>query len=192
MAPSTPNWRQALGPNYEPFGKGNVIGFQGAGTRPDLGISSEWAAQAFITGTQADWDSAHLFTLGTSTHGYAALLNEATGRIPPLNNGPPTGPGGNGAGGSYAGLGAPQPGVSLNSGGSCQGYLSGLADTPPSTTAGSFASSLSFRYDPADPTPTIGGVGPAKLTAYAAEVLELCSASNAADLSSSVEWIRLP
>jgi uncharacterized protein len=33
----------------------------------------------------------------------------------------------------------------------------GLADTPPSTTAGSFASSLSFRYDPADPTPTIGG-----------------------------------
>jgi putative CocE/NonD family hydrolase len=33
----------------------------------------------------------------------------------------------------------------------------GLADTPPSTAAGSFASSLSFRYDPADPTPTIGG-----------------------------------
>ena len=31
----------------------------------------------------------------------------------------------------------------------------GLADTPP--TAGSFADSVSFRYDPADPTPTIGG-----------------------------------
>jgi DNA helicase-2/ATP-dependent DNA helicase PcrA len=39
---------------------------------------------------------------------------------------------------------------------------------------------------------TIGGVGPAKLTAYAAQVLELCSASNADGLSSSVEWIRLP
>jgi DNA helicase-2/ATP-dependent DNA helicase PcrA len=39
---------------------------------------------------------------------------------------------------------------------------------------------------------TIGGVGPAKLTAYAAEVLELCSASNSEDSSSSVEWIRLP
>jgi DNA helicase II / ATP-dependent DNA helicase PcrA len=34
---------------------------------------------------------------------------------------------------------------------------------------------------------TIGGVGPAKLTAYAAEVLELCSAS-----PTPIEWIRLP
>jgi len=125
-----PSWRQGLGPNYEPFGVGNVIGFQGTGTRPDLGISSEWAAQAWITGTQHDWDNARLFTLGTSTHGYGSLLNEATGRIPPLNNGTPTGPGGNGVGGSYAGLGAPQPGVSLDSGGSCRGYLTGLADTP--------------------------------------------------------------
>jgi uncharacterized protein len=32
----------------------------------------------------------------------------------------------------------------------------GLADTPPSS-AGSFASAVSFRYDPTDPTPTIGG-----------------------------------
>jgi putative CocE/NonD family hydrolase len=31
----------------------------------------------------------------------------------------------------------------------------GLADAPP--TAGSFADSIGFRYDPADPTPTIGG-----------------------------------
>jgi hypothetical protein len=126
----TPQYRQALAPNYEPFGRLNVIGFQGTGTRPDLGISSEWAAQALITGTQGDWDNARLFTLGTSTHGYGTLLNEATGRLPAINNGPPTGPGGNGAGGSYAGLGAPQPSVSLDSGGSCQGYLTGLADTP--------------------------------------------------------------
>jgi DNA helicase-2/ATP-dependent DNA helicase PcrA len=39
---------------------------------------------------------------------------------------------------------------------------------------------------------TIGGVGPAKLTAYAEDVLAMCSASNSADLSSTVEWIRLP
>ena len=38
----------------------------------------------------------------------------------------------------------------------------------------------------------IGGVGPAKLTAYAAEVLELCSSSSSVDLSSSVDWIQLP
>jgi hypothetical protein len=131
----TPSWRQGLGPNYEPFGAGNVIGFQGAGTRPDLGVSGEWASQAFITGTQHDWDNARLFTLGTSTHGYGTLLNEATGRLPALNNGPPTGPGGNGVGGSYAGLGAPQPSVSLDSGGSCLTSFSitGLADTPHNT-----------------------------------------------------------
>jgi hypothetical protein len=124
-------YRMALGPNYEPFGRLNVIGFQGTGSRPDLGISNEFAAQAFITGTQGDWDNARLFTLGTSTHGYATLLNEATGRIPPLNNGPPTGPGGNGVGGSYAGLGAPQPGVDLNWGGACGAVTpDGLADTP--------------------------------------------------------------
>jgi hypothetical protein len=124
-------YRMALGPNYEPFGRLNVIGFQGTGSRPDLGISNEFAAQAFITGAQGDWDNARLFTLGTSTHGYATLLNEATGRIPPLNNGPPTGPGGNGVGGSYAGLGAPQPGVDLNWGGACGAATpDGLADTP--------------------------------------------------------------
>jgi len=39
---------------------------------------------------------------------------------------------------------------------------------------------------------TIAGVGPAKLTAYAVEVLELCSASNLEGSSSSVDWIRLP
>jgi len=39
---------------------------------------------------------------------------------------------------------------------------------------------------------TIAGVGPAKLTAYAAEVLELCSASTSVETASTVEWIRLP
>jgi hypothetical protein len=126
----TPQPHQAAGQYYEPFGRLNVIGFQGGGDRPDLGISNEWAAQAFINGTEQNWDYARLFTLGTSTQGQATILNEATGRIPPLNNGPPTGPGGNGQGGSYAGLGAPQPQVTLNSGGSCRTYLTGLADVP--------------------------------------------------------------
>ncbi len=104
----SPSWRDGLAQYYEPFGKGNVIGTTGTGTRPDLGISGEWAAQALITQAQQDWDWARLFTLGTSSQGPSTLLNEATGRIPVLNNGPPTGPGGNGNGGSYAGLGAPQ------------------------------------------------------------------------------------
>jgi uncharacterized protein len=33
----------------------------------------------------------------------------------------------------------------------------GLTDTPPSPATGSSATRVSFRYDPADPTPTIGG-----------------------------------
>jgi hypothetical protein len=59
-------------------------------------------------------------------HGVNMMINEATGRIPAINNGPPNGPGGNGNGGSYAGLGAPMPQVQLLN----QPQLSGLADVP--------------------------------------------------------------
>jgi hypothetical protein len=103
-----PPYGQGGGDNYAPFGRMAVIGGAGTGPRPDLGISNEYAVQALITGTQQAWDNARLFTFGSSVHGYSTVLNEATGRIPVLNNGPPTGLGGNGAGGSYAGLGAPQ------------------------------------------------------------------------------------
>ena len=109
-------WGVGLGNTYGPFGRLNVIGGAGGGPRPDLGISGEFATEAFITGAQQDWDLARLFTFGTSMHGYSTLLNEATGRIPVLNNGPPVGPGGNGTGGSYAGLGAPQNQIGLLNG----------------------------------------------------------------------------
>jgi hypothetical protein len=86
----------------------NVLAGDQGGARPDLGIIGEYATKAFLTEAEDDWDNTRLFTLGTTFHGLATLLNEATGRIPFLNNGPPTGPGGNGNGGSYAGLGAVQ------------------------------------------------------------------------------------
>jgi hypothetical protein len=105
-----------LGNFYEPFGRLDVIGTSVGGPRPDLGISGEFATTAFITEAQQDWDLARLFTLGTSMHGYSTLLNESTGRISVLNNGPPVGPGGNGNGGSYAGLGAPQNQLGLLNG----------------------------------------------------------------------------
>jgi hypothetical protein len=104
-------------PYYNPNAAGNVIGGTGGGDRPDLGIISEWAAQAFIVGDQPSWDYARLFTLGTTTYANGMYLNEATGRIPPLNNGPPTGPGGNGSGTPYPVLGAPMPQVSTAEGG---------------------------------------------------------------------------
>ena len=105
----TPPWGSGGGPNYGPFARMTVIGGTQGGPRPDIGIVNEFASQALIKGTESAWDYARLFTLGTSIHGYSTLLDESTGRIPVLNNGPPTGPGGNGNGGPYTGLGTPQP-----------------------------------------------------------------------------------
>ncbi len=101
-----PDWSNGLGNNYEPMGRMNVIGGSGVGTRPDLGISGEYAAKAFITQAQGDWDLARLFTYGTSVHGFSTLLDKSTGRLSAMNGGPPLGPGGNGNGSTYAGLGA--------------------------------------------------------------------------------------
>lgn len=99
------NWGHGQGINYEPFGAMNVTGSTVGGTLPDRGIVSDFAAQAFITQSQTNWDTARLFTYGSSIHGFSTILDESTGRISAMNNGPPTGPGGNGNGGTYAELG---------------------------------------------------------------------------------------
>ena len=101
------SWSNGDDLNYHPLGKLDVIGGTQPGPRPDIGLISEHAAQAFIRGNPADWTQARLFTLGTTHYAAGAMLNEATGRIPALNNGPPTGPGGNGVGTPYSELGAP-------------------------------------------------------------------------------------
>jgi hypothetical protein len=103
-----PQWGFGITSNYAPLARGMVSGGAGGSVHPDLGIVNEYSAQAFITQAEQDWDYARFFTYGGQAHGSSTLLNEATGRIPPLNNGPPAGPGGNGNGGSYAGLGTPQ------------------------------------------------------------------------------------
>jgi hypothetical protein len=141
LAQLSPGPRIGGGQYYEPNGELNVIGGQGVGERPDIGIANEYAAQAFISGTETNWDYARLFTLGTSIHGVMMMINEATGRIPPLNNGPPNGPGGNGVGGSYASLGSPSwTGVTLFGGGNHQlGIgLNGLTDVPHNQPNSSF------------------------------------------------------
>jgi len=101
------SWGSGGDLNYHPLGRLNVIGGTQAGPRADIGIINEFAAQAFIRGTPDDWAKARLFTLGTSHYQYGSLMNEATGRIPAINNGPPNGPGGNGVGGSYPQLASP-------------------------------------------------------------------------------------
>jgi hypothetical protein len=128
LTPLTPTPTAGQSALYQPGGELNVIGGTGTGPRPDLGISNDWAAQAFVNGTQANWDYARLFSLGNSIHGPMLLLNEATGRIPVVNNGPPVGPGGNGVGGSYPSLGAPMNQV--NWVGGATGFAVAPTNTP--------------------------------------------------------------
>ena len=101
--------------NYHPMTRGSVIGGQGVGARPDLGFPNSFAAQAFIDGLASDWRTAKIYSTVASTYLYGTLLDEASGRIPVLNNGPPTGPGGNGTWNNntaspppYAGLSVPR------------------------------------------------------------------------------------
>ena len=93
---------------YQPFGRMNVIGGTGTGFRVDLSFPNEFAAQAWTNGTAAEWSLAKLFSVSVASSPWTPMLDEATGRIPALNNGPPGG-GGYGVGTSYAQLGAPQP-----------------------------------------------------------------------------------
>jgi hypothetical protein len=94
--------------NYNPMSRSSVIGGPGVGDRPDIGLVNEWAAQAIILQTGQSWDRMRLFAVAAAGHPASSVLNEATGYLPPVNNGPP---GGNhaGSGASYPGLGAPQP-----------------------------------------------------------------------------------
>lgn len=94
--------------NYEPMSRVTTIGGSGVGSRADIGLVNEWAAQAFLLETQTTWEHMRLFALAGDHYPIATLLNEATGRIPVDNNGPPGADHG-GAGGSYPLLGAPQP-----------------------------------------------------------------------------------
>ena len=88
---------QALGPPcsdggqayYEPFTVGPVIGGTGTGFRADLSFPNEFAAQAWANGGATNWNLAKLFSISVLASPYTTLLDEATGRIPALNNGAP-------------------------------------------------------------------------------------------------------
>jgi hypothetical protein len=102
-------------PLCQPFSKGVILAGDQGGFRPDLGLLNEWSAQAWVNMTQNNVFWSRLYTTGGWNHGPSVLLDESTGRIPVLNNGPPTGPGGNGVGGTYGSgtnssvaLGSPQ------------------------------------------------------------------------------------
>jgi hypothetical protein len=121
--------------DYEPMSRVTTIGGSGVGARADIGLVNEWAAQAFLLETPTTWEHMRLFALAGDHYPIATLLNEATGRIPVDNNGPP-GPNHGGAGGSYPVLGAPQPNLYIFDPGSI--YFDGVArpliNTPVAST----------------------------------------------------------
>jgi hypothetical protein len=128
--PSVPvQWLYETTLAYNPFSKDNVRANADPGERPVIGFINEWSAQAFINGTQTNWYYSRIYTMVAQTLGASTLLDESTGRIPVLNNGPPSAPGGTSAGGSYStgtnasvALGSPQNQTSWN-----PGYFHGIA-----------------------------------------------------------------
>ncbi|MBV9201290.1 MAG: hypothetical protein JO320_04005 [Alphaproteobacteria bacterium] len=103
------SWRDGCDPNYHPLGINNVFPTSETGDRPGLDIVNEFSAVAAIEGSPYDWIEARIYAASTTMLPDGSHTNEATGRIPALNNGPPNGPGGNGTGTAYSELGAPLP-----------------------------------------------------------------------------------
>jgi Protein of unknown function (DUF3383)/Flagellin hook IN motif len=97
---------------YQPMGRGNLEGGGAGGERPELDIMNQFAAACWVTMRASDCLHARNLSLSESIYPWGAWLNEATGRIPALNNGPPVGTGG-GQGGSYRALGTANPAPSI-------------------------------------------------------------------------------
>ena len=121
-----------LSQNTEPLSMMNVSGSSNVGGRQEIGIINEYTSQAWILQNKDSWQKARVTAYAAPSYPFAHVLNEATGYIPALNNGPPTGPGGNGVGGSYADLGAPQPHTYILSdvGGDYEGLATPLQSVP--------------------------------------------------------------
>jgi hypothetical protein len=90
---------------YTPLGRGPLVGGNGPSDRPELDILNQFASQAWLKQDATSWVYARSLTLSGAAYPFADLLNEITGRMPALNNGPAVPPGG-GAGGSYGLMGA--------------------------------------------------------------------------------------
>jgi hypothetical protein len=114
---------------YEPLNRGVAVAGSGVGGRPDLGLVGEYFSQAFLTGDLIRWQKARIFTLVSVHYVNGSLLNEATGRIPVLNNGPPCADPSvcptahTGSGASYNQLGAPFKELQLFAGSDTTGAL---------------------------------------------------------------------
>lgn len=140
-------------PYYEPMGRSLVIGGSGVGGRPDLGIVSEYGSQAWLLQDVMHWQRARVYSLQGVNYPDATMLNEVTGRVPVLNNGPP-GADHAGTGGSYPQLGSPVPGVQAIEGNIYNNVRMTLLNVPVSTGSvtsnyfgGIWGQGIGFRND---------------------------------------------
>jgi hypothetical protein len=127
----------------------DLVGFSlgtGVGGRPDIGLQNEYVSEWWSSQTPQYWQFIRANALvGMGGQAQGDLLNEATGRMPTLNNG---GPGANhaGAGIPYAGLGTLFPNTRLFGGSLIeQGVAPALENVPYSDcTVGSQCSNMAF------------------------------------------------
>jgi hypothetical protein len=128
---------------YEPLSNGNIHGGSTGGDHDSLGQVNEYWAQAFLLETKNAWDHARIADAVGANYQFGTMMNEATGRIPAVNHGPP-GTDHAGSGASYAQLGSPfgasfPQGVTTRDGGNIYGVAKPLYDVPVADGNGGYA-----------------------------------------------------
>ena len=128
-----------------PMSQNNMIGGSGTGERGTLGLTNEYFSQAFLLETPAAWQHAKIAALASTAYVYSTILDEATGRIPILNNGPPAANhGGSGVpyvdGGMTLPLRADQ--VDIFDGATMDGVAQPLLNVPVNTNNGGYGGGI--------------------------------------------------
>ena len=96
---------------YYPLGITLATAGSGGGAHSYIGIVAEWSARWWLDQQPAHVRQTRIFALDGEAFPFTTILNEATGRIPTINNGAPVGTG-PGAGTTYTGMGSLYPHLS--------------------------------------------------------------------------------
>ena len=123
------DWPYAIG-TYYPLGITLAAGGSGGGQHSYIGIVAEWTARWWLSQNPAEIRNTRIFALDGEAFPFTSILNEVTGRLPTVNNGPPVGSDG-GGGAPYAGMGALYPHLSAPGvAGSFSGVTEPLSGVP--------------------------------------------------------------
>ena len=104
------DWRSTG--QYSPLGISLAAGGSTGGEHSYIGIVAEWTARWWLSQDPAQIRNTRMFALDGDAYPATSILNEVTGRIPTVNNGPPVGSG-PGGGTPYIGMGDLYPHLSV-------------------------------------------------------------------------------